>query len=63
MIDIIFQKRRSARNTNKKKKYMDDLDLNLSEEDGDKKDQDIGAVVKPVQLTQFFVVSMLHGLE
>ena len=50
------QKRRSARNT-KRKKYHDEVDLNLSEDDADV-DADIaavaaastgGAVLKPVQ--------------
>ena len=28
------QKRRSARHTNKRKKYLDDIDLNLSDDEG-----------------------------
>ena len=31
--DPAFEKRRSGRNTNKRKKYVDDVDLNLSEDE------------------------------
>jgi len=56
IVYCVKQKRRSARNT-KRKKYHDEVDLNLSEEDADV-DADIaavaaastgGAVLKPVQ--------------
>ncbi len=45
-----MQKRRSERNTNKRKKYLDDIDLNLSEEE--KLEPEVegdGPVVKPVR--------------
>lgn len=52
---VFSQKRRSARNT-KRKKYMDDIDLQLSEEEKADKEDGEGMAVKPVQ---FFVVSMV----
>ena len=45
----LFQKRRSERNTNKRKKYLDDIDLNLSEEEKPEAEPEgDGPVVKPV---------------
>ena len=46
-----LQKRRSGRNTNKRKKYLDDLDLNLSDEEKHEGEhEEDGPVVKPVSV-------------
>ncbi len=51
---FILQKRRSGRNTNKRKKYLDDLDLNLSDEEKHEGEHDEdGPVVKPVSISLF----------
>ena len=55
-----LQKRRSARNT-KRKKYLDELDLDLSEEDTTNKPDGaafIPVIKQTVNNVQFFVVSM-----
>ena len=59
MVLFLLQKRRSARNT-KRKKYLDELELNLSEEENADVDvEGTGASgVASMKSVQFFVVSM-----
>ena len=59
---MLLQKRRSSRNT-KRKKYLDELDLDLSEEETENKIESQDHLVTPlikqtVNNVQFFVVSM-----
>ncbi len=55
----LLQKRRSERNANKKKKYLDDLDLNLTDEEKppEAELEGDGPVVKPVRS-----VPLHHGV-
>ncbi len=55
MLCLVFQKRRSARNT-KRQKYVDDLDLHLTDDDEHKlKEQESDTILKPVMIFTGFV--------